>query len=330
MVWLKFIACAIIIVVAGTKTAQYGEVIAERTGLGRIRVGMLLLAVISSMPELVTGVSSVALVDVPDFGVGTLLGSCLFNLTILALLDIMSRREPVLNHASRRHLPLAGMVILLMGIAGLSIRFRESLAGVSLGWVGVPTIVIMLLYLVGLWRITRSEANYHATVPVAAGVRLARLTWVKLAVAAAGVIGAGIWMSYVGDEIAVVTGWGTSFIGSMLLAIATSLPELVIAITAFRLGAIDLAVADILGANMLDTAYLFILDLFSAKGPLLTSVSGANAITAVIVVAMTIAVAGGLRFHQRRKTFFVISWYGVVLLALYIYGAYALYTSGIG
>jgi len=317
-------------VVAGTKTAQYGETIAGHTGLGRIRVGMLLLAAISSMPELVTGVSSVTLVDVPDFGVGTLLGSCLFNLTILAFLDIMRRREPVLNHASKRHLPLAGMVVLLMAIAGLSIRFRESLAGVSLGWVGVPTIIIMLIYLVGLWRITRSEASYHASVPVEVEVHLSRLTWLKLAVAAAGVIGAGIWMSYVADEIALVTGWGGSFIGSIFLAIATSLPELVIAIAAFRMGAIDLAVADILGANMLDIAHLFTLDLCSAKGPLLSSVSGAHAITAVLVVAMTIAVTGGLRFHQRRKTFVFISWYGVVLLALYIYGAYALYTSGVG
>ena len=316
--------------VAGTKTAQYGETIAGHTGLGRIRVGMILLAAISSMPELVTGVSSVTLVDVPDFGVGTLLGSCLFNLTIIAFLDIMRRREPVLNHASRRHLPLAGMVVLLMTIAGLSIRFRESLAGVSLGWVGVPTIIVMLIYLVGLWRITRSEASYHASVPVEAGVSLSRLTWLKLAVAAAWVIGAGIWMSYVADEIALVTGWEGSFIGSIFLAIATSLPEMVIAIAAFRMGAIDLAVADILGANMLDIAMIVPVDLAQSQGFVLSSVSSNHLIVASVAVTMTILVMAGLRFRRSRKLFGVASWYTPLLLALYVFGSYALFNSGTG
>jgi cation:H+ antiporter len=330
LVWLKFIVCAAIIVVAGTKAAQYGNIIAERTGLGRIRVGFLLLAVISSMPELITGISSVAIVNQTDFGVGTLLGSCLFNLTIIAILDIVYRRGPVLNQVSLRHLPLAGMGILLMAVAGLSIRFRANLSGMSLGWLGVPTMVIMLLYLLGLWRILRSEAGYQASLPDVVTVGLARRVWVKLAVAALAVVGGGIWISYIADEIALVTGWEASFIGSLFLAIVTSMPELVIAIAAFRMGALDLAVADILGANMLDISYLFILDLFYARGSLLTSVSGANAITAVAVIAMTFVIAVGLRFRQRRKTFFVISWYGVVLIALYIYGAYALYNSGIG
>ena len=91
MVWLKFILCVVIILFSGTKLARYGDAIAEKTGLGRIWVGLVLLALITSMPELVTGVSSVALVGLPDLGLGTLLGSCIFNLSIIALLDIMCR-----------------------------------------------------------------------------------------------------------------------------------------------------------------------------------------------------------------------------------------------
>ena len=85
MVWLKFAACLAIILFAGTKLAHYGDVIAEKTGLGRIWVGLLLLAAITSMPELVTGLSAIGLVGLPDLAVGNLLGSCLFNLAILGL-----------------------------------------------------------------------------------------------------------------------------------------------------------------------------------------------------------------------------------------------------
>jgi cation:H+ antiporter len=347
LVWLQFIALAIVIVIAGTKAARYGDVIAERTGLGRVRVGLMLLAVISSMPELVTGVSSVTLVDTPglgqgygpDFGVGTLLGSTLFNLTILVVLDVLSRGGPVLSKASRSHLPLAGMGILLMAGAGFSIRFAGAFDGAALGWVGVPTLVIMVVYLAGIWFIMRrggAETGMDRATVAAAGEPASVdggpiwRVWAKLAVSAVAIIAAGIFLPYVANDIAAVTGWGASFVGSLLLAIATSLPELVIAIAAFRLGAIDLAVADILGANMLDVAHLFTIDLFFTAGPVLSSASGAHATTAAIVTVMTAIVAAGILLRRRRKTFRVVSWYAVLILGLYLYGAYALFSAGLG
>ena len=343
MVWLQFIGLSIVIVIAGTKAARYGDVIAERTGLGRVRVGLMLLAVISSMPEMVTGISSVTLVDTPgfgpDFGVGTLLGSTLFNLTILVVLDVLSRGGPVLSKASLSHLPLAGMGILLMVGAGFSVRFAGAFDGAALGWVGVPTIVILVVYLAGIWFIMRrgrAETEMDpATVAVAGepasvvGGPIWRV-WAKLAASAVAIIAAGIFLPYVANDIAAVTGWGASFVGSLLLAIATSMPELVIAIAAFRIGAVDLAVADILGANMLDVAHLFTIDLFFTSGPVLSSVSGSHATTAAIVTSMTVIVAAGILLRRRRKTFRVISWYAVLLLGLYLYGAYALFSAGLG
>ena len=77
--------CLAVILFAGTKLARYGDAIAEKTGLGRIWIGMVLLAIVTTMPELVTSVSSVLLIEVsgPDLALGTLLGSCLFNISII-------------------------------------------------------------------------------------------------------------------------------------------------------------------------------------------------------------------------------------------------------
>jgi cation:H+ antiporter len=97
--WFKFIICLAIVLFAGTKLAQYGDAIAEKTGLGRIWIGLVLVALITTMPELVTSVSSVALVNSADLALGTLLGSCCFNLSILAVLDILHSRTPVLSLA---------------------------------------------------------------------------------------------------------------------------------------------------------------------------------------------------------------------------------------
>ena len=330
MVWLKFLACLVIILFAGTKLARYGDAIAEKTGLGGIWVGLIFLAAITSAPELVTGVSSAALVGLPDLGLGTLLGSCLFNLSILALLDILHRPAPILSRASSRHMVLAGLGILLVAFAAGGILAGEKLSGLALGWVGIPSIIILILYSVGMWRVFRFERSHPLPPSLATSLKYkeipTRKVYFRFALAAVAVIGAGLWLSFVGDEIARTTGWDTSFVGSLFLAIGTSLPELVVAVAALRLGAIDMAVANILGANMLDIAHIFTVDLFYTQGSILSSVSSTHLITVAVVMAMNLLVIVGLRFRQKRKTFIVISWYALALIGLYILGVYALFT----
>lgn len=334
LVWLQFVACVVIILFAGTRLARYGDAIAEKTGLGRIWIGLILLAFVTTMPELVTSVSSAALVGIPDLALGTLLGSCIFNLTIIAVLDIFFRASPVLNQASRRQIIPACIGILLIGIATLAIWGGDILSGFSLWWVGVPGIIIFILYFVGARQMFIYERR-HPAPPVQAALPQyqdisTRTVWLRFILSAVAVVGAGIWLSFVGDEIAEVTGWGASFIGSLFLAITTSLPELVVSISALRLGAIDMAVADVLGANMLDMVVIIWADISYTDGPILSSVSGAHLTTALIAMVMTVLVIFGLLFRQKRKTFFVISWYSLALIGLYIFGAYALFSSGIG
>jgi len=333
LVWLKFLLCLVIILFSGTKLARYGDIISEKTGLGRIWIGLVLLAVITSMPELVTSVSAAALIRLPDLALGTLLGSCLFNLVIIGLLDILHRPTPVLSKASSRHIASAGLEILLIAIAAGSIIAGERISGLALGWVGIPTIILVIVYLVGVRGLSRRE-RHHQLLLQAAPLQYeempARAVYLKFAFTAAVVIGAGIWLSFIGDEIAGVTGWDTSFVGSLFLAVTTSMPELVVAIAAFRLGAIDLAVADILGANMLDVVNIIWSDLFYTRGPILSIVSNAHLITSAVVIMMSLLVIIGLRLRERRKTFIVISWNGLALIGLYLFGAYALFTLGTG
>ncbi len=84
--WLEFSLCAALIAVAGTKLSRYGDIIADKTGLGGAWIGLVLMATVTSLPELVTGVSAVALADAPDIAVGNVLGACIINLTIFLYL----------------------------------------------------------------------------------------------------------------------------------------------------------------------------------------------------------------------------------------------------
>jgi len=334
LIWFKFVLCLAVVLFAGTKLAQYGDAIAEKTGLGRIWIGLVLIAAITTMPELVTSVSSVALVHSADLALGTLLGSCCFNLSILALLDILHSRTPVLSMASPRHVITAGWGALLIALAAASIVAGGRFSFLASGWVGIPSIVILILYLLGMWWIFRRERGQrlHAA-PITSPQYdkfTTRTVYIRFALAAAAVIAAGIWLSFIGDEIVETTGWGSTFVGTLFLAITTSAPELVVAVTALRMGAVDLAVADILGANMLDIAIIAPVDLAQGQGFILSSVSRSHLIIAAVAVTMSLLVIIGLRFRQRRKVFKVVSWYTPLLIALYIFGAYALFNSGTG
>jgi cation:H+ antiporter len=333
-IWCKFVICLAIVLFAGTKLARYGDAIAEKTGLGRIWIGMVLIAFITTMPELVTSVSSVALIHSADLALGTLLGSCCFNLSILAVLDILHSRTPILSVASPRHVITAGWGALLIALAAVSIIASGRFSFLASGWVGIPSIVIIVLYLLGMWWMSRRERSQRLRAAPSADLQYdnftTRTVCIRFALAAAAVIAAGIWLSFIGDEISEATGWGSTFVGTLFLAITTSAPELVVAISALRMGAIDLAVADILGANMLDIVMIAPIDIAYGQGFILSAVSKSHLIIATVAVTMSLLVILGLRFPRSRKIFKVASWYTPLLIALYIFGAYALFNSSSG
>lgn len=334
MIWLWFVLCLAIILLAGTRLAKYGDAIAEKTGLGRVWIGAVLIAVVTTMPEMVTSVSSVALVRSPDMALGTLLGSCCFNILILAVLDIFHRRTPVLSEASPRHVMTAGWGLMLIGVAAAGMIAATRYWSPVLGWLGVPSVAILVLYLLGMWLIFRSERSHQSHSREAATSVYewvtSRAVGIRFALAAGAVIAAGIWLSFIGDEISATTGLGGTFVGTLFLAMTTSAPELVVVITALRMGAVDLAVGDVLGANMLNMAFIAAIDVANGEGSVLSVVSGGHLVIAFVAMAMTLLVMTGLRFRQRRKAFGVASWYVPVLIALYTYGAYALFTSSTG
>jgi len=327
LVWLAFLLCLGIILFSGTKLARYGDIIAEKTGLGGIWVGMILLAAITSIPEMATGIGSAALVGSADLATGTLFGSNLFNLAILALLDVSYPVTPLLAMVSSRHSLLATGIIALTAIAGISILAGDALSGFSIGWLGVPSIIILITYALFVRRITKAESNnppkeaddkqYHH--------ESTKTVWFKFCLAALAVIGAGIWISFIGDEIAQITGWGTSFVGSLFLAIGTSAPELVVTLAAVRIGSTDMALADILGSNMFNIAIIFFIDIFYTEGPILSGVSNVHLITALAGILMALIVILGLRIKQRKKAFRYASWYSPPLLVLYLLGFYFLF-----
>jgi cation:H+ antiporter len=122
LLWSAFLVCTLAILYSGTKLSKYGDIIAEKTGLGRVWIGVVLLAFVTSLPELVTGISSVVVFEAPDIAAGDVFGSCVFNMFIIALLDILERTAPLSSKVRQGHTLSAGFGILeQFTVRGLSL-----------------------------------------------------------------------------------------------------------------------------------------------------------------------------------------------------------------
>lgn len=327
LVWLKFAFCVLVIFFSGRAVAKYGDIIAIRTGLGRVWIGVVLLALVTSLPELFTGISSVTLVGAPDLTVGNLFGANAFNLFNLALLDITYRYGSLFGMVSPVQRLTGWFSMVLAAVAAISIFISRYFFDMGLGWIGWYTPVIILLYLFFMWRIFRSQQRQPARPlieqPDYGGATMSRV-YLYFVISSVLIIGAGTWLAIIGDEIAAVTGWGESFVGSLLIGFSTTLPEITVSFTAMRLGAVDMAVANMIGSNLFNMAIIPIDDLLYAPGPLLNAVSTSHLITAGAVILMTGVFIAGL--HFRPKRYFRVSWCSLLLIVLFLAQAYFSYT----
>jgi len=336
LVWIKFAVCLAIIVVAGTRLSRYGDAIAEKTGLGRIWIGIVLLATITSLPELATGISSVALIGKPDLTLGDLFGSNLLNLVTIAIIDVLYTRGPILHYVGTGLVLAATASTLLIGAVAASIYVAQNVASLGMfNYIGLYSPILFGIYLLIQYMVLhfqRTQQRQAATdSPPAAsygGISLKRAA-VFFAIAALATAGAGIWLSFIGDELSMVTGLKASFVGSLFLAVCTSAPEIVVSISALRLGALDMAVGNIIGSNLFNMGVIvFVDDLFFVEGPILSYVSTDHIFTALVAMLMSCVVIIGLIYRPR---FWPRIWVGidtVGLVALYSGAIAVLYFLG--
>jgi cation:H+ antiporter len=328
--WLEFAACAAMIGMVGPVLTHYGDVIARLTGLSRSWIGLMLLATATSLPELFTGISSVTVAAAPNIAVGDALGSCVFNLMMLVILDEMSRDEPMYRRIDQGHVLTAGFGVILIGAAGAFLLLSQEALNVQFLHISGYTPFIIVLYLVAMRAAFVYERRALRPPPIIKeehDVTL-RTAVIRYSMAAAVVVVAGSWLPFIGRELADVMGWRTSFVGTLLIAGATSVPELVVTISALRLGAVDMAIGNLLGSNLFDILILGLDDIFYRQGPLLAAVSPAHAVTAFAAAIMSGIFIVALLYKPETRVRGTIGWVSISLLLVYLFSAYAIYLHG--
>ncbi|WP_455220791.1 sodium:calcium antiporter [Kaarinaea lacus] len=332
MVWFQFAVCAFVITIAGVRLSRYGDAIADKTGLGGTWIGVIMLATVTSLPELVTGISSVVFAATPDIAAGDVLGSCVFNLLIIVILDYMYRPISVYSKASQGHILSAAFGVMLIGITGFNILLSSRGNNLQFLHIGLYTPVILVFYFIAMRTVFRYEKIQMAKFAVLEEDQYPDLTLqqavVRYVIAAFLVVLAGSFLPFIGKEIAQQMGWHESFVGTLLVAFATSLPEVVVTVAALRLGAVDMAIGNLFGSNLFNICILAIDDLLYINGPLFQHVSASHAVSAFSAMMMTGVAIVGLFYRTQTRVLKLVGWVSIFLFCVYLLNTYILFLYG--
>lgn len=320
---IAFGVAALVIIIAGSLLARRADMLADRTGLGEALFGVLLLAGVTSLPDFAATLSA-ALDARPDLAMSNVMGSMALNLAFLGVADIVYRKAN-LEHAAASpvNLVLAGLLIVLLTLPLLAIFTPR----VNLWSLHPITPVIVVTYLFGLHLVNRTRErpmwfpriteqtvsdkaeNYypgHSTNVWLGFIAMALMTGV-----------AGWILMEAAKCIADQAGLSDTLVGGLFTALATSSPELVTTIAAIRIGALTLAVSNILGTNCFNILVVAAADAGYANGSIYHDMAPVQMTWGLISILMTAILLLGL---VRRETYGIgrIGFESVLILGTYV------------
>lgn len=299
-----FAVAAVVVWFAGARITEYANAISSKTGIGQAAIGLLLLGGVTSLPEIGATVTSAA-TGAADLAINNLFGSIAVQIAILAIVDQFTGRKALTSAIPDPNVMFqGGLNILLLAVAAAGIVVGDTPV---LG-IGVWAWICAAGYIISVYVLSRSQGRkpwvaaergkvdnrldrHQAKAEEEASKELADRSLPNLIAWTAGlglvILVSGYLLSRTGDALSKQSGLGGSFVGFVLLAFATSLPEFSTSLTAARAGLYTLAVSDILGTNLINIGLIFVIDLAGTEEPILNQTGAFGVFGALLGIALT-------------------------------------------
>ncbi len=328
-----FAGAAVFVWLAGARLAAYADEISRRSGLGEALMGLLLLAGVTSLPEIATSVTAASVGNAP-LAVNNLLGSISMQVAVLAVGDFIYGKRALTSVVPDPTVILQGSlnICLLCGVAIAAIIGDYALGGA--GWWTWGLAIAAIYSVHKLVEADRREpwiANvadkdaserFEDEIPLqASNAGLA----IRTALAAIIILTAGSLVAMTGDAIADQSGLGSSFMGYAFVAIATSLPEASTVFASMKRGLYTMAISDILGTNILNVALLLLVDLIAPQAAVMSEVGDFSAVAALLAAAVTGLFLMGLA-ERRDRAYLRMGVDSIAVLATYVGGLVILFS----
>lgn len=218
--------------------------IAEKFGIPQLVIGLTIVAMGTSAPEAAVSITS-AMKGSAGITIGNVVGSNILNVLVILGLTAVITRVAVQKSTVRYEIPfmlIITLVLLGLGLSGNEISFME----------GIILWVLFIVYMAYLFRMAKNqkeEADDSKKQPV----------WMLILL---GIVGAVlvVWGADISVDaasaIAKMFGMSDRLIGLTIVALGTSLPELVTSVTAARKGKADIAIGNIVGSNVFNILFV--------------------------------------------------------------------------
>ena len=299
---IGFIFATVVIVVTGSRLSKYGDLMADMLGWGKMFMGIILMASVTSLPELMSGISSVTILDAPDLAVGDIVGSCAFNILIISIMDMFyNYKKPLTTDAQTGQVIAASFGIMMLSMLAFAILMPDFFGNIA--WIGGFSFLFLFLYLIAIRVVFLydKKKNHHQEKKNNSYALTLKQVVARYTLNAFILMGAAMLLPYFGKNLADASGLEQSFFGTLFIAISTSLPEVVVSLAAIRIGTIDLAIGNIFGSNIFNIAILSLDDVLYTKGPILLFTSPNHIIPVLGTIIITAIGIIGIVFKAEKK-----------------------------
>jgi len=339
-----FIAASVVVWLAGARLTRHAAAISAATGLGQAVIGIVLLAGVTLLPGIGVVLTS-ATRDNVDLALNSIFGSIALQVALLAVVDFVIGRRALTAVVPNPGVMLQGSLNIILAATAAAAMIVGDVAVLG---VGLWAWGLMLAYLACVWVLARAEGRRPWLAArdgrvdrelteeqpgpepgecgrgeVAPQDRLSSLI-PRTAATGVTILAAGFILAVSGETLADQTGIGSSFIGFVVVAFATSLPVLSTALSAARRGLFTMAISDILGSNLINVAMVFLIDLVAPGEPVMARAGAFAAFGALLAVIVTALFLTGLA--ERRDTSLLRMGYdSILVLVVYAGGLVFLY-----
>lgn len=254
------------------KSATYVDQIDKKTTVSGAFIGGVILAAITSLPELITSLSSTILLNKADFVVGNILGSNIFNLCITATVVLFFSKSFIASKVGKSHTFTALITIIMYIVVSLPIMFNMEFSFIT---VSVYSFIILALYLVSI-KLLASDDTENDNDGEESPLTVKQLV-VRFVFTAIGLLISSVLLTYTTDIISQKLPIGTTLIGALFLGVATSLPELSSSIALTKYKNYNALIGNVIGSNCFNFFIFVVADISYFNGSIYNS---SNAVSA--------------------------------------------------
>ena len=271
--WLLiYLVLASLVIFLSIKLSKYVDLLDKKTKIAGALLGGILLAGVTSLPELFTSLTGTIIVGKNDLVLGNIMGSDFFDIMIFGVVYFLFFKRFTEGKVGKQHY-MSCLFTALMLIAVTIAAFVFSWNGWLIGYFNPMSLVIIAIYVVSLILTPKTEEKEESE-EVDDSLTVKQI-WIRFTLASIVLIAASITVTIVTDKV--VTGFniGETFGGSLFLGVATSLPEVTATIALCKKKNFDAAYGDIIGSCTFNIIILALADAmsFRAATPLFTITS---------------------------------------------------------